>query len=318
MFKGELQPDGVSLIAGPCSIDPENVHQIYQMADIRIRNKKGDWVPALAGARIVGLKSRTEFNATGDGMGIDFQILDGFITNKNIGETPPSVLMAKEFIKETGMGTAAEVMIPEAQMYYYEQNLSKGKFFPWTPAVSALGWPARQIGITAARNDWTVGLKNPKWLGQSLDDIEKGKCQTMSSMEKTWRGLANFASSAGAEIAFVHRGVDIDGKGKMRNALVHEIVRSLARTAPQTGRYFDPSHSYGPDMQDCIVAETIRTMKMRVNGDNGPYLYTGILVEVGDSTTDTKQHISVSDLQNLAREISQFRPFIVPKSHYLM
>src|SRR3989338_8113937 len=100
----------------------------------------------------------------------------------------------------------------------------------------------------------------------------------MSSMEKTWRGLANFASSAGAEIAFVHRGVDIDGKGKMRNALVHEIVRSLARTDPQTGRYFDLSHSYGHDIQDLIFAEKIRTMKMRLNGDICPYLYTGILV----------------------------------------
>ena len=46
-------------------------------------------------------------------------------------------------------------------------------------------------------------------------------------------------------------------------------------------------------------------MKMKI--ENGDWLYDGILIEVGTSTTDTEQHITISELSNLIDEISKFR-----------
>ena len=49
---------------------------------------------------------------------------------------------------------------------------------------------------------------------------------------------------------------------------------------------------------------TIEAMRMTVDNQ---FLYTGILVETGTSITDTKQHITVDELQLMLNEISKFR-----------
>ena len=68
---------------------------------------------------------------------------------------------------------------------------------------------------------------------------------------------------------------------------------------------FDPSHSYGPKLRAKIVEGTIEAMKIKL--DNGDWLYDGILLEVGTSTTDTEQHIAINELSNIIDEISKFR-----------
>ena len=41
--------------------------------------------------------------------------------------------------------------------------------------------------------------------------------------------------------------------------------------------------------------------------DNGNWLYDGALIEVGTSTTDTEQHITINELSNIIDELSKFR-----------
>ncbi len=46
---------------------------------------------------------------------------------------------------------------------------------------------------------------------------------------------------------------------------------------------------------------------MRMTLPDGSYLYDGILVEVGDSLTDTGQHITIDELQMICDEVATFR-----------
>jgi len=195
------------------------------------------------------------------------------------------------------MGIAAEIMLPNIQLPFYEGRIPRGQFMPWNPSTEQLSWTVRQMAQIASRNNWTVGLKNGKWLGESDDS-------TVTSMERTWLGLATFAAASKCRVNFIHRGVDIPEKGEYRNALVHEVVRRIAKKMPEAGRYFDPSHSLGPKLRDKIVESTVEAMKMKVDNE---YLYTGILIEAGTSETDTNQHISVDELKTLVTEVAKFR-----------
>ena len=60
-------------------------------------------------------------------------------------------------------------------------------------------------------------------------------------------------------------------------------------------------------MRDHIVEGTIEAMKMKDEDEN--FLYDGILIEVGDSVTDTYQHITVQELKDMVTELSKFRKF---------
>jgi hypothetical protein len=188
------------------------------------------------------------------------------------------------------------------QLPLYERVLPKGKFMVWNPAVNQLGYQSLVMGQYALRNDWYVGIKNGKWLG----DVPPSG---MSSMEKAWSGLASYV--AGGDLALmkerlimVHRGVDISGKGDYRNLPVHD---SAERVKESIGArlFYDPSHTHGPLMRDKIVEETVSALKLKT--PTGEYLYDGLLIEVGDSTTDTEQHITVDELKELCEIISQFR-----------
>ena len=102
----------------------------------------------------------------------------------------------------------------------------------------------------------------------------------------------------------IQRGVDDAEKGDFRNLPIHQCAKRV-KQATGYGMLFDPSHSFGPKLRDKIVEGTIEAMKMKI--DDGNWLYDGILVEVGTSTTDTEQHITISELSNLIDEISKFR-----------
>lgn len=294
----------VEIIAGHCSVSPEHFHELYEMSEIMVSDGSGGKKRGLSAVRLVGLKSRTEYNVTGDAMGMDFPVLEQAIVYGTADTVPPSVLLAEQFVKDTGMGVAAEMIYPTEQMGFYEGRIPDGRFMPWSPSNEQLGGPLRKMGIIAARHNWTVGIKNGKWLDIPYEDASDMGSETVSTLEKTWIGLATYAKAAGANIAFIHRGVDIPEKGDHRNALIHGVVAHLAKRVPEARRYFDPSHSLGPKLRDRIVEETIEAMRMRAGND---FLYNGILIEAGTSMTDTKQHVTIEELRIIIEEVSKFR-----------
>ncbi len=300
MRETENKSHDLEVIAGHCSVNPECLDELYEMSEIQVSDGSGGTQRALSAVRFVGLKSRTGYNPTGEGMGIDFPVIEKVIMFGSSNEVPPSVLLAEKFVRETGLGISSEIMFPDIQLPFYEKRIPKGQFFPWNPSVNQLGWLIRQMANIASRNNWPVGLKNGKWLGIQPEKVT----QIIGSMEKTWSGLATYAKASGCDIVFIHRGVDISEKGMHRNVLVHEVVKRLAKKFPQSGRYFDPSHSLGPKLREDIVRETIKAMRMTVGNE---FLYTGILIEAGTSSTDTDQHITVDELRFLLKEISKFR-----------
>ncbi|GAB4218748.1 MAG: hypothetical protein Fur009_1340 [Candidatus Microgenomates bacterium] len=298
------------VIAGPCSIDYKNVEDIYKIAEIKISDKNGKEKKAIFGTRVVGLKSRTIYNEKGKGMGIDFEIyknnLRKLINNNFNFDIYPSVRLAKEIIKKTNLTVATEVMDPYLQLKVWEKYLPKEKVMIWNPAVNQLGWPVKIMGEFAKKNKWFLGLKNPKWLGDENDD--------QTSMEKNWLGLVHYSQMLNEEninrVFLIHRGVDISGKKDYRNLPVHEAARRI-KISTGTKLLFDPSHIHGPKLKNIIVEETIKAAKMMIDNEN--YLYDGILIEVGQSKTDTEQHISIEELKYLVDKISQIRNLIEPK-----
>ena len=97
----------VTIIAGPCSVDENNIKEIHEIAKIEVKSRKGKKQRAVAGTRVVGLKSRTELDPEGHGMGMDFS---AYKTNMEIllnggtiadFEILPSALIAEKIHKET-------------------------------------------------------------------------------------------------------------------------------------------------------------------------------------------------------------------------
>ncbi len=289
----------LEIIAGPCSAGPENIGELHQIADMG----------TVSGVRVVGLKSRTDLNPTGEGMGIDFDVINAQILQPGIERDilPPSVEYARDLSKR-GMLVATEVMLPEIQIPYYEGLIPKDKLLLWNPSVNQLGWQTMQTAQYAERNGWAVGIKNGKALGSTLSEANDPNHEG-TSMEKAWTGLAAYAQSAN-EIILIHRGVDVPEKGDYRNALVHESARRAKKKVPGSKLYFDPSHSYGPKLRDQIIEDTIRTMATR---DGKGFLYDGILIETGTSKTDTNQHISLEELEAMTKELGTFRNLRTPE-----
>lgn len=303
---------GLEIIAGPCSINRQNIQEIYQLADLTIVNLHGERQRALWGTRVVGLKSRSEHNIDPKKVGIDQAVIEkNIIIHLGGGSihdfhTPPSVSMMAEIMRDTGLNAATEIQMPEIQLPVYRREIPDKKLLIWNPSVEQLGWPLLPYGVVAAEKKWSVGIKNGKWLGIDYDTALDENSQTVSDLERTWVGLKTFAISRGLssdQIVLIHRGVMIPERGNYRNALIHEIA---ARAKKSTGAklYFDPSHSCGPNLRNQIVEETIKAMLMRV-GNN--WLYNGILIEVGTSTTDTNQHISINELEALVKELAKKR-----------
>lgn len=303
----------LTIIAGPCSIDQKNVQEIYRIAEITITDKSGKKQPAIAGTRIVGMKSRTELNATGNGMGIDYPVFMQNLASLTNGgcvrdlAVPPSVQIAEEVYKKTSMCIATEVMSPTLQLPQYEGRIPAGKLMPWNPAVEQLGWPILQTAEIVRKHKWHIGIKNGKWVGEHVRNANSEDYHGVTTMEKTWAGLASYVGNINGDIVLIHRGVDVPDKGDYRNAPVHNIAK---RTKEQTGAklYFDPSHAYGPKMKKQITYAVIDAMQLTM--DDGSFLYDGILVETGTSSTDTDQHISLQELEQMVNEIAQYRTII--------
>lgn len=293
----ETQNHNLEIIAGPCSIDANNFQEIFTIADISTKDGH-----AISGTRVVGLKSRTAFDATGKGMGTDWESLDILMKNRNAAIISPSVTMAEEIVRETGMRVATEVMLPHLQLPQFVGRVPEGKLIAWNPSVNQLGWQVLESSRIAAENGWSIGLKNGKALGTSLEEADNTD-GTSTPMETTWEGLASYAQGVD-EIIFIHRGVDVPEKEGHRNAPVHQAAQRIKHRNPHAKMFLDPSHIFGPKMRDEIVEQTIRAMHIR---DSDGFLYDGILLEAGSSTTDTKQHITIPELEGLAIDLSQFR-----------
>jgi 3-deoxy-D-arabino-heptulosonate 7-phosphate (DAHP) synthase len=295
----------MKIIAGPCSIDQENIDDIYKIAELKIDGKYVIW-----GTRVVGLKSRTNFIKNGEGMGIDFKDylknLNQVMKNKNLKnlKNHSSVKLAEKIYKDTNFLIATEIMDPFIQPLLYEGIIPQNKLLLWNPAVHQLGWQILIMSKFIKRNKWFLGIKNPKWLGDYLKRADRLASEFRTTAEKTWEGLVNYSNLPKERTILIHRGFDVPEKKKYRNAPAHFLA---ARVKKHTGclLFFDPSHSYGPQMRGDIVKETIKAMKMKINENE--YLYDGILIETGRSKTDTEQHISVEELKILCEEIGKFR-----------
>lgn len=305
----------MTVIAGPCSVDDNNIKEIREISEIEVINHNGERQRAIGGTRIVGLKSRTELDSSGCGMGMDYEAY-----RKNVEiimngggikdlEILPSAYIAEEIVNETGMTIATEIMNPIIQLPSFEGKVGQGKFIPWNPAVNQLGWHIEQTALFAKRNGWHIGLKNGKWIGDHLHAADDEHYTGKTTMEKTWSGLTRYIQGLTGDIILIHRGVDVPGKGDFRSAVVHNIAK---RVKQETGAklYFDPSHSYGPKLRSHIVGAVVEAMRMKSEGDE--YLYDGVLIETGTSTTDTEQHITVRELRELVSVLAAFRDLIAP------
>src|SRR6266700_3645186 len=106
----------LEIIAGPCSITPENTEEIIdEIAKITTPEGKR----AIFGTRVVGLKSRTALDLNGDGMGIDSQVIQKAMElppHERMQLKIPSVELAKKIVKETGMVITTEIMIPHIKL----------------------------------------------------------------------------------------------------------------------------------------------------------------------------------------------------------
>ncbi len=307
-----------TVIAGPCSIDEKNIKEVFRISEMEVKNRRGKYQRAVAGTRVVGLKSRTELTDTGIGMGMDYHAvqknIDVMIKGGGVAdfEIPPSAHMAKRVNDKTGMLIATEVMMPAVQLPAFEQMLPKGALMPWNPSVNQLGWQVHEMARFARRNNWHLGIKNGKWVGEALHVANSPHFTGKTTMEKTWAGLASYAGKLSGNTILIHRGVDVPDKGNYRSFPVHRIAERTKRDT-KLKLYFDPSHALGPKMRDEIVAATIEAMKMQTSWDG--YLYDGILIEVGTSVTDTHQHITLKELEYLLKELAKFRNLEAPNTH---
>ncbi len=303
--------------AGPCSVNANNLSELFQIADLRVRTRQGEMQRGVRGSRVVGLKSRTEKQNTSDQAGMDLAVYtlnqDILYSGGSIHDliTPPSVLIAKELVATTGVMVLTEIMDPWVQMptYVRAQIPPKQALF-WNPAVMQLGFPLSVMARFASDNEWDIGIKNGKWLGEDLAVANSPDCQTPTSMETTWSGLETFAVTNG-RVFFIERGVDVPGKGRMRNAATPEVSRRVKNRTHGLLAY-DASHEFGPNYSENeIIAGIIAAIQML--DQNGGYLYHAVLLEVGNSTTDKGQHISIDGLQYLTQEAAKIRDLVPPK-----
>ncbi len=305
----------LTIIAGPCSIDDNNIKEIHEISEIEVTNREGKKQRAIAGTRVVGLKSRTELDASGSGMGMDYAaykknseiLLEGGSIRDF--EIMPSALIAEEIARKTDMIIATEVMNPVIQLPAFETRVGRGKLMPWNPSVNQLGWQIETMAAFARKNGWHIGIKNGKWIGDHLETADHHEYAGRTTMEKTWSGLVKYVQNIDHDIVLIHRGVDVPGKGNFRNAPVHHIAKRVKKDT-NVKLFFDPSHSFGPKLRDHIVEAVINAMEMKTEDDE--YLYDGVLIETGTSSTDTEQHITVDELRFLTKQLAKKRDLASP------
>jgi len=289
---------GLIIYAGPCSYSQDYKDQFYDIAAIKLNNNR----PAIYGTRVVGIKSRT-FDNKQTFMGSD---VEEYIENRHLYVEGASVrdykkyksaIFGKKLFEETGIGIATEIVSPLLQLPIYSEIGFGSELFIWNPSVMQLGWGLQEMAAFALKYNWTIGVKNGKWVGLINDGI--------THLEKTWIGLTSYISSLGAiNHVLIHRGVDKQVERRERNIAVHEIAASTKRNS-FLPLFFDPSHIAGPDLREDIIEITLEALQMK--DFDGNYLYNGLLIEVGESYTDSRQHITIDELKELVSEIIRFR-----------
>jgi len=303
----------ISIIAGPCSVDHYNIQEVLEIAKMQVTNRQGKTQKAVTGTRIVGMKSRTNLNPEKEWLGCDYQqvcqnlqrIAEG--TSINDLSPHPSAELTRRVLEETHLMVATEVIIPSIQMPVLSRAVehlnTAGRIMVWNPSVNQLGGQVLELAQYAKKNQWKIGLKNGKWLGEEYEIVENADFKELTSMEKTWLGLHSYAKGA-QEIVMIHRGCDIPDKNNYRNVPVH-YAASRVKNASKSSMLYDPSHIHGPKKRDEIVQKTVEAMKLK-NLD-GDYLYDGVLVEVGTAKSDTDQHLSLRELHTLCQQLAEFR-----------
>lgn len=291
----------LTIIAGPCSIDNENIKEILELDKVKINKKK-----VIAGTRIVGLKSRTSLS-NDLGMGIDFPTYKKNLHIYMNGgshrsfELPPSLKYINEVLNKTELVVATEIMNPVIQLPMLEGI--KDRMLIWNPSVNQLGWQIMETALFASKNNWKIGIKNGKWTGRKTPSNKRHE-----AIENTWGGLVSYAKSITEEVIIIHRGFCTHKQSDYRNEPIHSIA-AHTKLQTKTKLFYDPSHALGPNLKHKIVEDTIRAMNERIGSD---FLYDGILIEVGNSKTDTLQHITLSELNTLVKELSKFRTLVTP------
>jgi hypothetical protein len=299
----------VTLIAGPCSISEKNIGEVYTLSEMEVKNSLGETQRAVTGVRIVGVKSRTSYTEKEGAMGIDREVFVNNMRSYAQGggikdmKMLPSIQMSDEFIRKTGMIVATEIVAPLIQVPLCDKVLKDHELLLWTPAVLQIGWNLMEMYECSKSNAWKLGIKNPKWVGKESDG--------QNSMEKTWLGIGTYVPQI-QDIIYIHRGVDVAESAPYRNLPVHESAKKVKKLSGKQ-MYFDPSHTFGPKMKDKIVEGTLDAMRMKLSDDE--YLYDGILIEAGTSQTDTEQHITHAELQDLINKLAKFRDIVPPKEH---
>ncbi len=303
-------PQSIRIFAGPDSLDDYNIQEIYQIADIEVGGQK-----AIYGTRTVGLKSRTGFdknNSESGFMGFDFETIMRNFNIFGLGGTVddlkplPTVDMAAQIYRDTGLVCSTEIMLPAIQLACIAKSFKFKPFLVWNSAVDQLGWHIRQMAGFAEEYEWIVGLKNGKWLGEEYEVAEDPNFEGVTSIEKVWDGLVDYAQLA-SETILIQRGCDLPRKGEYRNLPIHQTAKRTKLRNKDRGvkLFFDPSHALGPKKRDQIVKETVEAMRMKINDQE--YLYDGILVEVGTAKCDTHQHITVQELTEMTERLAEFR-----------
>lgn len=303
------------IVAGPCSVDANNLHEIMEISQMTVTNSQGIKQRAIAGTRVVGLKSRTELSNDGKGMGMDYEVyksnLSRLVSGKPMTsfELAPSAKYSIDIFEKTRMLIATEVCSPLIQLAPLSGKIPKHKMLPWNPAVNQLGWPLHEMATIAKHNEWFIGIKNGKWLGDNLANAESPKHIGGTALEKVWNGLGTFTQMEEDDVFMIQRGIEAIVKGDFRSVPIHQTAKRVRRLS-QRKMLFDPSHSLGPKMRMHIVASTLDAMQIRTS--DGSFLYDGALIEVGTSTTDTDQHITLQELQDLCDEIARIRNLVSP------
>lgn len=298
------------IIAGPCSVDEKNKAEIMEIATMTVTNTAGKKQKAIAGTRVVGIKSRTELSSDGNGMGMDYEVYEANLEKLLAGkpatsfEMAPSAKISIDIFEKTGFIIATEVCSPLIQLMPLAGKIPAGKLLPWNPAVNQLGWPLHEMAMIAKANDWLIGIKNGKSLGESVTSAESPTHSAKTPLEKVWGGLVAYAQLPKDQVYMIHRGIEAHQRGDYRSIPIHQTARRM-KVSAGTPLLFDPSHSLGPKMRMHIAAATIDAMQMKM--PDGSYLYDGALIEAGTSTTDTDQHVTLEELRDIVEAVARFR-----------
>ena len=286
----------MKIIAGPCSVDFDNKHEIEQALSIKFNGKS-----VLYGVRIVGLKSRTALDPKNAFIGIDYDVFEENINEVVKGgsniKIHPSIEIANEIqgkFKDAYMAT--EIVDTWMQCWNMSKYLNSDRAIIWNPAVNHLGFPIRIMAKQAQQKNWKIGIKNGKSLGTTIEKSQNSE----TPMEKSWTGLRSYANFIdNKDMIMIHRGVEGENSYGYRNIPLHEMCKRVKR-ATKCQMFLDPSHICGPKLRDSILDFTLDAMTIELDGGK---LYDGILIEVGTSKSDTQQHITLEELEKMCRKM---------------